>query len=48
MKVIVFTAMIDPDVGQRCFAVGASASVSKLAAAGDLLSAIKRLSAERR
>ena len=42
MKVIVFTALNDPDVRERCFAVGASAFVSKLASV-DLLSAIKRL-----
>ena len=42
IKIVVFTAMSDPDVGKRIFAVGASAFVSKLAV-GDLLSAIKRL-----
>jgi CheY-like chemotaxis protein len=47
MKVIVFTATSDPEVRQRCLDVGASAFVSKLTAAGDLLSAIKRLSADR-
>ena len=42
-KVIVFTAMNDPDVRQRAFEVGASAFVSKTAANGDLLSTVKRL-----
>jgi DNA-binding NarL/FixJ family response regulator len=46
MKVIVFTAMNDPDITDRSFAVGASAFVSKLAH-GDLLSAIRRLCVER-
>ena len=40
-KVIVFSAMNDPDVTQRCLEVGASAFVSK--GTGDLLSTIKRL-----
>jgi two-component system chemotaxis response regulator CheY len=40
-KVIVFSAMNDPDVQQRSFEVGASAFVSK--GTGDLLSTIKRL-----
>ena len=43
MKVIVFTAMNDPDVRQRSFEVGASAFVCKGAADDDLLSTIKRL-----
>ena len=47
MKVIVFTAMNDPDVRQRSFEVGASAFVSKLACDGDLLSTIKRLCVDR-
>ena len=41
-KVIVFTAMDDPDLEQRAIEVGASAFVCK--SAGDLLSTIKRLS----
>ena len=46
MRVIVFTAMSDPDISQRSFAVGASAFVSKLAAI-DLLSTVKRLCPDR-
>jgi DNA-binding NarL/FixJ family response regulator len=46
MRVIVFTAMSDPDISQRSFAVGASAFVSKLAAV-DLLSTIRRLCPDR-
>ena len=42
-KVIVFTAMNDPDVRARALAFGASAFVSKMATDGDLLSTIKRL-----
>ena len=42
-KVILFSAMSDPDVKKRAFEVGASAFVSKLAGDGDLLSTIKRL-----
>ncbi len=45
-KVIVFTAMNDPDVKQRSFEVGASAFVYKGAGDG-LLSTIKRLCDER-
>ena len=45
-KVIVFTAVTDPEVRQRSLAVGASAFVSKLGPVTDLLSAIKRLSPE--
>jgi len=41
-KVITFTAMVDPHASRAFFAAGASAFVSK-AAAGDLLSTIKRL-----
>ena len=48
MKVIVFTAMSDPDVAQRSFEAGASAFVGKLAAADELLSAITRLCVDRR
>jgi len=47
IKVIVFTAMNDPDVRARAFELGASAFVSKLAGDGQLLSTIKRLSADR-
>jgi len=42
-KVIVFTAMNDPDVRQRSLEVGASAFVSKTGAGGDLLSTVRRL-----
>ena len=46
-KVIVFTAMNDPDVRQRSFDLGASAFVSKIAGDGDdLLSTVKRLTTE--
>ena len=45
-KVIVFTAVTDPEVRERSLAVGASAFVSKLGPVTDLLSAIKRLSPE--
>ena len=45
-KVIVFTAVTDPEVRERSLAVGASAFVSKLGPVTDLLSAIKNLSAE--
>ena len=44
-KVIVFSAMNDPDVRQRSFEVGASAFVCK--GTGDLLSTIKRLCDDR-
>ena len=44
MKVIMFTAMDDPNAGQAFVEAGASAFVSKLASA-DLLSTIKRLCA---
>ena len=43
MKVIVFTAMNDPDVRARAFELGASAFVSKLAVASELLETVKRL-----
>ena len=48
-KVIVFTAMNDPLIRQRCSEVGASAFVSKMAGDGDgdLLSTIKRLCDDR-
>ena len=42
-KVIVFTAMNDPDIRQRSFEVGASGFVFKMAGDGDLLATIKRL-----
>ena len=45
MKVIVFTAMNDPDVRRRSFELGASAFVFK-AGDGDLLSTVKRLCAD--
>ena len=45
MKVIVFTAMNDPDIRQRAFEVGASAFVFKMAGDGDLLATVKRLCA---
>ena len=45
MKVIVFTAMDDPEFREQSFAVGAAAFVSKLAH-GDLLSTIRRLCVE--
>ena len=46
MKVIVFTAMGGADIAQLSFAAGASAFVSKLEFANDLLSTIKRLCAD--
>ena len=47
-KVIVFTAMNDPDIRQRSIEVGASAFVSKMAVDdGDLLSTVKRLCVDR-
>jgi DNA-binding NarL/FixJ family response regulator len=45
MKVIVFTAMNDPEVRERSIASGAAAFVSKLGH-GDLLSAIRRICVE--
>jgi DNA-binding NarL/FixJ family response regulator len=45
MKVIVFTAMNDPDIRQRSLEVGASAFVFKMAGNGDLLATVKRLCA---
>ena len=42
-KVIVFSAMNDPDVRKRSFEVGASAFVFKGTGDGDLLSSVKRL-----
>lgn len=46
-KVIVFTAMNDPDVKQRAFEVGASAFVYKGTGDGDLLSTVRRLCRDR-
>ena len=46
-KVIVFSAMNDPDVTQRSFEVGASAFVYKGAGDGGLLSTVKRLCDDR-
>jgi len=46
IKVIMFTAMDDANVGQAFLEAGASAFVSKLASA-DLLSTIKRLCVDR-
>ena len=45
-KVIVFTAMDDPDLRQRSLEVGASAFVCKVAGDGDLLATINRLCAD--
>ena len=45
-KVIVFTAMDDPDLRQRSLEVGASAFVGKVAGDGDLLATINRLCAD--
>ena len=42
-KVIVFSAMNDPDVKKRSFEVGASDFVFKGTGDGDLLSSVKRL-----
>ena len=42
-KVIVFTAMNDPDIRKRCLEARASAFLSKTGGDGDLLSAVKRL-----
>jgi CheY-like chemotaxis protein len=42
-KIIVFTAMDEPGLRQRCFEAGASAFVPKMPGDGQLLSAIKRL-----
>jgi CheY-like chemotaxis protein len=42
-KVVMFTAMNDPDVRQQSFAAGASAFVPKMTGDGDLLSEIERL-----
>ena len=44
IRVIVFTAHVDPHLVERSLAVGASAFVSKLGDNGDLLSTVKRVS----
>ena len=46
MRVIVFTAMNDPDVRRRSLEVGAAAFVFKMSGNGDLLSTVKRLWAD--
>jgi DNA-binding NarL/FixJ family response regulator len=46
VKVIMFTAMEDPNVSQAFLEAGASAFISKIAS-DNLLSTIKRLSADR-
>jgi CheY-like chemotaxis protein len=46
LRVVVFTAADDPDVRRRAFESGASDFVNKLACDGDLLSAVRRLSAD--
>jgi DNA-binding NarL/FixJ family response regulator len=46
-KVIMFTALDDPDLRRRAFEAGASAFVHKLALADELLSAVKRLDTSR-
>jgi DNA-binding NarL/FixJ family response regulator len=43
MKVIVFTAVEDPDVRRRAFEAGAAAFVLKLASSDELLMALKCL-----
>jgi DNA-binding NarL/FixJ family response regulator len=45
MKVIMFTALDDPNAGQAFLQAGAAAFVSKLSS-DDLLSVIKRLCAD--
>jgi DNA-binding NarL/FixJ family response regulator len=45
IKVIVFTALVDIATKDKALAAGASAFVSKLAGAADLLSALERLAA---
>jgi CheY-like chemotaxis protein len=47
MKVIVFSAMSDPDIKERSFEAGAVAFVPKLGSVDGLLSTIKRLCADR-
>ena len=46
-KVIVFTAMNDPEIKQHSFEAGAAAFVFKMAGDGDLLSTVKRLYGDR-
>ena len=46
-KVVVFTAMNDPELKQRSFAAGAGAFVFKMAGDGDLLGTVKRLHGDR-
>ena len=46
MKVVVFTAKLDPTIKARSFAAGASAFVSKMSRVDDLLSTITRLCAD--
>jgi len=45
-KVIMFTAMDDPEVVERSFELGASAFVSKASSHGDLLATVRRLCAD--
>ena len=47
IRVIVFTAISDPDLAQRSVEMGASAFVSKLEGNRQLLSTIKRLCSDR-
>jgi DNA-binding NarL/FixJ family response regulator len=47
VKVIVFSAMDDPDLPQRALDAGASSFVHKLGADGELLAAVRRISATR-
>jgi DNA-binding NarL/FixJ family response regulator len=45
-KVVIFTALNDPDVRARAYGLGACAFVSKMGTDGDLLSTIKRVCQE--
>jgi two-component system, NarL family, response regulator DevR len=47
IKVILFTAMEDPEIRRAAFEAGAAAFVHKLALDDDLLSALQRLDADR-
>ena len=47
LRVVVFTAMNDPDVRQRCFDVGAAAFVHKGGGDVGLLATVKRLCDDR-
>jgi DNA-binding response OmpR family regulator len=47
IKVIIFTAMNEPELKRRAFEVGAADFVHKLAAGDELLAAIKRLDDKR-